>query len=110
MKKGNWFLMAIVPLLFLGTVRCTYYTNPGETDSGGGEIPLPDLEYIGSDKCQLCHQDIHESFMKTGHPFILSKVEDGVAPEYPFTSLDFLPSYYTNEWLDLSYVIIIMQD
>ena len=103
MKKGNWLLMVIVPLLVIGTVRCTYYTNSG--DSGDIDLPRPELSYIGSDQCAACHQEKYNSFIESGHPYKLPKVENGVAPTYPFTTLEYLPPYFTNGWEDVSYVI-----
>lgn len=63
----------------------------------------PELAFIGSDKCANCHSDIHTSFMKTGHPYMLSEPVAGGGPSYPFTSLDHVPQGYT--WNDISYVI-----
>lgn len=102
MKKGNWILMVLVPLLFIGTFSCTYYTNPGEADI---DLPRPELSFIGSEQCQTCHQDIYNTFRNSGHPYKLPKVVDGVAPTYPFTTLDYLPPYFSNGWEDASYVI-----
>ena len=71
-----------------------YYTNPD--DSGGGELPRPESHFIGSEQCNTCHQDIYETFIKSGHPYKLPKVENGEAPTYPFTSLDYIPPYFQN--------------
>ena len=102
MKKGNLLLMVIVPLLVVGSVSCTYYQNPTEGDI---ELPQPELSYIGSEACTACHQDIYNTFVNSGHPYKLPKVVDGVAPTYPFTTLEYLPPYFTNGWEDASYVI-----
>jgi hypothetical protein len=68
----------------------------GETDPTGGG-------YVGSQTCAGCHQDIYDTFIKTGHPWALSKIVDGKAPNFPVTSLDQLPAGYT--WNDILYVI-----
>lgn len=60
-------------------------------------------EYVGTDTCGTCHEDIYDVFMKSGHPFKLNPVVDGKAPEYPFTEIAALPEGYT--WDDISYVI-----
>jgi hypothetical protein len=41
--------------------------------------------------------------LTTGHPYKLSEVVGGQAPDYPYTMVDHLPSGYT--WDDISYVI-----
>jgi hypothetical protein len=102
MKKGNYLLIVVGAILVLGSVSCTYYTSPGEHDI---EIPQPDPAYIGSEKCETCHQDIYGTFANSGHPFALSKVENGQAPVFPYTSLDYLPSHFSNRWSDVSYAI-----
>jgi len=60
-------------------------------------------EYVGSDTCGTCHKDNYEAFAKSGHPFKLNKVVDGVPPTYPFTAVTELPEGYT--WDDITYVI-----
>jgi hypothetical protein len=71
---------------------------------GAPPIPEPpEMEFIGSAACATCHTDIYNSFLTTGHPYKLSEVAGGSAPEYPYTTLDHLPSGYT--WNDMSYVI-----
>jgi hypothetical protein len=70
--------------------------DPGPAGPSGAE-------YVGSAKCGQCHQELYETFMKSGHPWKLNKVVDGQAPDYPFTTLRALPEGYT--WDDISYVI-----
>lgn len=89
-------------ILFMGLIgwSCT-------SDQIGLELPEieqpPPQAYIGSAECAVCHTDIYNSFITTGHPYKLMKVEGGKAPEYPFTILDYTPSGYT--WDNLTYVI-----
>lgn len=105
MKRGNWLSKFVIPLLIVGTASCTYYQNdiyvpPVDTD------PEPEeLSYIGSEQCAVCHSDKYNTFKDSGHPHKLMKVENGEAPTYPFTTLDYLPPYFTNGWEDVSYVI-----
>jgi len=69
---------------------------PGPTGPSGAE-------YVGSEECQDCHEEIYSVFMKSGHPYKLNKVVDGQPPEYPFSALSTPPEGYT--WEDISYVI-----
>jgi hypothetical protein len=68
----------------------------------GPQQPPPPA-YIGSSECANCHTDIYNSFLNTGHPYMLSEVTGSSAPDYPYTMLDHLPEGYT--WDDISYVI-----
>jgi len=60
-------------------------------------------EYVGSEACGECHEDIYGVFMQSGHPYKLNKVVDGQPPEYPFSDVPNPPEGYT--WDDVSYVI-----
>jgi hypothetical protein len=60
-------------------------------------------EYVGSETCSKCHEEIYETFMKSGHPWKLNPVVDGEPPEYPFTEVPEPPEGYT--WDDIIYVI-----
>lgn len=74
---------------------------PGPPGQDGVSYQPP--TFIGSDACAECHQDISETFMMSGHPWMLTKVVDGQPPDYPFTDLPGPPEGYT--WDDISYVI-----
>jgi hypothetical protein len=58
---------------------------------------------VGDQICAGCHQDIYNTYIKTGHPWKLNPVIDGKPPEYPFTEIRDLPEGYT--WNDILYVI-----
>jgi hypothetical protein len=60
-------------------------------------------EYIGSDTCGACHNEIAESFMMSGHAWKLNPIVDGQPPEYPFSEVPEPPEGYT--WDDIAYVI-----
>jgi len=69
------------------------------TEGVGFQPPI----YVGGDACAECHQDTYDVFTQSGHPYKLTKVVDGVPPEYPFTEVPSPPEGYT--WDDVSYVI-----
>lgn len=60
-------------------------------------------KYLGSAQCAACHKKIYETFMKSGHPWKLTKVVDGKPPERPFTQVPSPPEGYS--WSDVSYMI-----
>jgi len=49
---------------------------------------IPDGEFISSDDCGVCHTVQYASFIQSGHPYKLNKVENSMQPIYPFTTLN----------------------
>jgi hypothetical protein len=74
---------------------------PGPAGQAGVSYSPP--EFVGSQACAECHQDLYDSFMLSGHPYKLTAIVDGQPPEYPFTEIPNPPEGYT--WDDISYVI-----
>jgi hypothetical protein len=58
--------------------------------------------YAGSESCELCHEDMVDTFADTGHAHALTPVIDGEAPSFPFSKISDPPEGYT--WDDISYV------
>ncbi|MEW5986758.1 MAG: multiheme c-type cytochrome, partial [Chloroflexota bacterium] len=71
--------------------------------AGADGVSFQPPTYVGSDTCADCHQGIYDVFIKSGHPWKLTKVVDGQPPDYPFTEIPSPPEGYT--WNDISYVI-----
>ena len=91
-----WIILAFLPLLPLG----------GCIDDDGSPTAVSNqlaVEYLGTSGCAGCHQEIASSFLKTGHPYKLNKVENGKRPIYPFSTVPSPPSGYS--WSDITYVI-----
>ena len=72
----------------------------GPAGPAGGIDPN---EYANSEACMDCHEEIYTKFQDNGHGYKLNKVEGGVAPTYPFSSVPNPPAGYT--WNDITYVI-----
>lgn len=72
-----------------------------------GDDATANLAYVGSEKCGSCHEEIYARFMLSGHPYKLTKIEDGQPPVFPYDDLTGgltdPPEGYT--WDDVSYVI-----
>ncbi len=68
-----------------------------------GQAATDDAKYVGDQVCAGCHKDLYDTYMKSGHPWNMTKVKDGKAPEFPFTKINSLPSGYT--WADILYVV-----
>jgi hypothetical protein len=70
---------------------------------GADGLSFMPAEFIGSEACAECHQDIYDVFVRSGHPWKLNKVENGEPPDFPFSEVPRPPDGYT--WDDISYVI-----
>jgi hypothetical protein len=64
-------------------------------------------EYIGSEGCGECHEAEYSKFILSGHPYKLTKIENGEPPQFPFDSrtggVSDPPQGTT--WDDITYVI-----
>lgn len=59
--------------------------------------------YVGHDECKTCHGSIYDHYIQSGHPYKLNKVENGMAPTYPWSVVPSTPDGWT--WNDVTYVI-----
>ncbi len=105
MKTYKFLSFALIAL----TVSAILFTGCSKDDD---EIATPDdhdfeLAFVGSDECRTCHEDQYNIFIKSGHPYKLNKIENGLQPVIPYTTaegLDIpLPTGYT--WDDVTYMI-----
>ncbi len=74
----------------------------GPPGPAGKDAASESPQYVGSQTCAGCHQDVFDVYNKSGHPWILSKVTEGQAPDLPFGNVE-LPE--GTAWGDLSYVV-----
>jgi hypothetical protein len=111
-----FILIAITTFVIVG---CTGpQGEPGPVGPAGATGPLgpagpPGLdatasqEYVGSEQCGECHQSQYETFILSGHPNKLTKIENGQPPTYPYDEITGgvpdPPEGYS--WDDISYVI-----
>ncbi|MEK6255733.1 MAG: cytochrome c family protein [Chloroflexota bacterium] len=119
MKLSHLFITLSALLMVSFTAACTSGSdNPGPVGPAGpagppgpagpsGDQASLGQEYVGSQQCASCHETQYAPFILSGHPYKLTRVTNGSAPEYPYDSLtgglDELPTGYT--WNDISYVI-----
>ncbi len=81
--------------------------DDGICDANDCQGTVPELAYVGSGSCGICHSEIKAKFKKSGHPYKLTKVE-GSKPTFPF---DFMTGGLPADpplglaWSDISYVI-----
>jgi hypothetical protein len=64
--------------------------DPGQDGQDGQTTPVP--EFIGSETCQPCHKSIYDSFVQSGHPNKLKKINAGQPPVYPGSTKRDIPS------------------
>ena len=77
--------------------------SEGPAGPAGKDAMAGGALYVGDTTCGGCHKDIYDTYIKSGHPWIMNKIENGKAPEFPFRKLSSLPEGY--KWEDISYVI-----
>ncbi len=117
-KKQVLFFGLLAFLLLLVTA-CTGEVGPaGPLGPAGAPGPMGPVgpagqdatasqEYVGSEKCGQCHEDEYARFMLSGHPFKLTKIENGQPPTFPYDAvtggIPSPPEGYA--WDDITYVI-----
>lgn len=64
-----------------------------------------EIHFVGSDKCKMCHKEIHASYALSGHPFKIRPL-DGDAPDFPPGTSSGVPDAPIDQnWVGLSFVI-----
>lgn len=82
---------------------------PGPVGPQGpeGEAASASQTYIGSEQCGSCHEDEYAKFVLSGHPYKLTKIENGQPPSFPYDDatggVQEPPEGVS--WDDVSYVI-----
>jgi hypothetical protein len=115
-EKQFLFLCAALLIWVVGCTSATLLEGPigpagpaGQIGPAGpsGESATAAQKYVGSEVCANCHQSEYEKFILSGHPYKLTKVENGQPPSYPYDHISGgvsdLPQGYS--WDDISYVI-----
>lgn len=81
--------------------------GPMGPEGPAGDDATASQEYVGSDRCGQCHEEKYDTFILSGHPYKLTKIENGQPPVYPYDDITGgvtePPEGYT--WEDVSYVI-----
>ncbi|MBI5206884.1 MAG: hypothetical protein HY934_03745 [Candidatus Firestonebacteria bacterium] len=97
-EKVQYVLLLVV---FLIALACS---TSGKKDKKSDAADTTTATYVGSKNCEGCHSTIYNNFIKSGHKWILNKVENGQPPSYPYSNVTLtLPAGY--EWKDISYVL-----
>lgn len=86
MSQFAW--LGLISVLCIGIAGCPQlfpglFPPPDGGEDGGTAKPT----YVGSEQCAQCHQDIYDTFLQTGHPYKISKVENGQVPTFPFSDI-----------------------
>ena len=67
------------------------------------------LTWVGSAKCKTCHSDHYNQWIKSGHPYKLTKIAGKAPTNFPFSTLPANPPSddygKTYAWTDVSYMI-----
>ena len=91
MDKKALIAISVTAFLFFGVTSQSF--SDDETNESTSKVTVTTsvnsdgLFYVGTKVCLSCHEN-KMSFLETGHNFKLTKVKDGQAPSYPFTSIE----------------------
>src|SRR3990172_4833186 len=69
----------------------------GPPGPAGKDAAAGGAQYVGDAACGGCHQEIYDTYIQSGHPWKLNKIEGGKPPEYPFRKLSELPQGRSEE-------------
>jgi mono/diheme cytochrome c family protein len=79
---------------------------PGPQGPAGDEASASQT-FVGSEQCGSCHEAEYDKFILSGHPYKLTKIENGEPPTFPYDDqtggVTEPPEGYS--WDDISYVI-----
>jgi len=120
--KANWQKLLVMVSLLMAALLLFGCRGPqGEPGPVGPAGPAGPLgpqgpagddatasqEYAGSEKCGSCHEEQYDKFVLSGHPYKLTKIENGERPSFPYDPITGgvrnPPEGFT--WDDISYVI-----
>ena len=118
-RRVHWVALAPLFFLVLTVVACRPQEGPpGPVGPAGAPGPVGPpgpagedanafREFVGSEKCGDCHDEIYAAFLESGHPYPLTSVENGAAPLLPRDEetggIPAPPEGY--EWSGVSYVV-----
>lgn len=92
--KHKWGLLIGLSVTLLFLISCSAQGDEGPVGPAGpagpegpvgpqGEPATASQSYVGSETCGSCHETIYEKFVLSGHPYKLTKIEDGQPPTFP---------------------------
>jgi len=115
-RHGALFAILLTSLLIAGCVGSQGEEGPvgpaGPPGPSGpvgpaGEDATASQVFVGTEVCAGCHEEIYEKFALSGHPYKLTKIENGQPPSFPYDDrtggVPEPPEGYT--WDDISYTI-----
>ncbi len=86
--KNSFLLTLVLAIVIIGLTACR------PTQEMAPETKSSELysSYAGSEACAGCHSSTYNRFVESGHSYKLSKVENGMAPTFPFSTLPPIPN------------------
>ncbi len=115
-SRGLIFVLVVLALLLAacsasqgpeGPVGPAGPPGPMGPEGPAGDAASASQTYIGSEQCGSCHEDQYATFILSGHPNQLTRVENGQAPAFPHDDVTGgvpePPAGYT--WDDVSFVV-----
>lgn len=78
-------------------------TGEDESDQTFAIVKASERGYVTSEVCKICHEGKYNRARDSGLPWMLTKIENGEPPSFPFSSVPDPPEGFS--WDDISYVI-----
>mgnify|MGYP001028571495 FL=1 len=94
---------AMGPQGLMGPIGPVGPQGPQGLQGEQGPAGSPGAEYMGDQVCAGCHAELYAVYLRSGHPWMLNKIDDAQSPDYPFTEIQTLPEGYT--WGTIGYVV-----
>jgi len=115
--RWRWLIVSVFSLIWVagcgasqgeeGPVGPAGPAGPEGAPGPAGDPATASQTFVGSEQCGSCHEETYEKFIRSGHPYKLSKIENGQPPTYPYDDVtggvQDPPEGYS--WDDISYVI-----
>lgn len=78
---GRLFSLSIASLVFMLVMGCGGEKGEGRLPRPAANAAAPTAEYVGSEACASCHEDIYQSYRRTGMGRSLYPFDPATAPE-----------------------------
>lgn len=104
-------LHKLLSLLFVLIFSTVVFTNCSDDDNDNEPTNPIERTFVGSESCKSCHENKHNNWMTSGHPYKFSIVENGIAPTYPAEAENFQSTWMQNlgdmshSWSDIAGVV-----
>jgi hypothetical protein len=98
----TWRIATGAPILALLVLGAACDGGNGVVDPDPVDDEVPVAQFVGSQTCGSCHTTEFAKHQKSGHPFKIVQVKNGVHPGFPFSSIPTPPNF---AWDDVLFTV-----